>query len=96
MAIPIAWQSDSSEPSALWLVEGNSSRIGSLPCLSSRWQRLNRSCSAGQIRPIPSQNFWRCCTWRSLIDLSTLRRLLAEHMPLYRIWAQLREFCRGR
>ena len=22
------------------------------------------------------------------------RRLLAEHMPLYRVWAQLRDFCR--
>jgi hypothetical protein len=29
-----------------------------------------------------------------LIDLDTLRCLLAEHMPLYRIWGRLREFCR--
>jgi hypothetical protein len=29
-----------------------------------------------------------------LINLDTLRHLLAEHVPLYRIWAQLRDFCR--
>ncbi len=94
MAIPIAWQSDPSEPSALWLVEGGqpSHRLFAVPFeqmataqpLVQRW--------ADQADSVPE--FLEMLHLEDLIDLSTLRRLLAEHMPLYRIWAQLREFCR--
>ena len=94
VAIPIAWQSDPSEPSALWLVEGGqpSHRLFAVPFeqmataqpLVQRW--------ADQADSVPE--FLEMLHLEDLIDLSTLRRLLAEHMPLYRIWAQLREFCR--
>jgi hypothetical protein len=95
VAIPIAWQPDPMGPSALWLVEGGqpSHRLFAVPLdqmataqsLVQRW--------ADQAETVPE--FLEMLHLEDLIDLATLRRLLAEHMPLYRIWAQLREFCRA-
>jgi hypothetical protein len=94
VAIPITWQPDPSGPSALWLVEGGQpshrlfavtlNQMATAQPLVQRW--------ADQADSVPE--FLEMLHLEDLIDLDTLRRLLAEHMPLYRIWAQLREFCR--
>ena len=94
MAIPITWQPDPSGPSALWLVEGGQpshrlfavtlNQVATAQPLVQRW--------ADQADSVPE--FLEMLHLEDLIDLDTQRRLLAEHMPLYRIWAQLREFCR--
>lgn len=94
MAVQITWQPDPSGPSELWLVEDGqpSHRLCTVPpdhtataqALVQRW--------ADQADSVPE--FLEMLHLEDLIDLDTLRRLLAEHMPLYRIWARLREFCR--
>jgi hypothetical protein len=94
VAIPITWQPDPSGPSALWLVEGGqpshrifavtANQLVTAQSLVQRW--------ADQADSVPE--FLEMLHLEDLIDLDTLRRLLAEHMPLYRIWARLREFCR--
>ena len=94
MAIPITWQPDPSGPSALWLVEGGQpshrlfavhlNQMATAQPLVQRW--------ADQADSVPE--FLEMLHLEDLIDLDTLRRLLTEHMPLYRVWAQLREFCR--
>jgi hypothetical protein len=94
VAVQITWQPDPSGPSELWLVENGqpSHRLCAVPpdhtataqALVQRW--------ADQADSVPE--FLEMLHLEDLIDLDTLRRLLAEHMPLYRIWARLREFCR--
>jgi hypothetical protein len=94
VAIPITWQPDPSGSPALWLVAGgqpshrlfavNPMQMATAQALVQRW--------ADQADSVPE--FLEMLHLEDLIDLDTLRRLLAEHMPLYRIWAQLREFCR--
>jgi len=94
VAITTTWQPDPSGPFALWLAEGGkpSHRLFAVPLsqmattqpLVQRW--------ADQADSVPE--FLEMLHLEDLIDLDTLRRLLAEHMPLYRIWARLREFCR--
>jgi hypothetical protein len=94
VAVQISWQPDPSGPSELWLVEGGqpSQRLFAVPpdqlataqALVQRW--------ADQADSVPE--FLEMLHLEDLIDLFTLRRLLSEHMPLYRIWARLREFCR--
>lgn len=94
MAVQITWQSDSCGQPELWLVEGGQpssrlfavtpSRMATAQPLVQRW--------ADQADSVPE--FLEMLHLEDLIDLDTLRRKLAEHVPLYRIWARLREFCR--
>jgi hypothetical protein len=94
VAISITWQADPSGPSALWLVEGGQpshrlfavtlNQVATAQPLVQRW--------ADQADSVPE--FLEMLHLEDLIDLDTLRRMLAEHVPLYRIWSRLREFCR--
>lgn len=59
-------------------------QLGTARPLVQRW--------ADQADSVPE--FLEMMHLEDLIDLDLLRRLLAEQMPLYRIWAKLREFCR--
>jgi hypothetical protein len=94
MAVQITWQSSPTGPFELWLVEGGQpsrrlfavipDQMGTARPLVQRW--------AEQADSVPE--FLEMMHLEDLIDLNLLRHLLAEHMPLYRIWAKLREFCR--
>jgi hypothetical protein len=94
MAVQITWHADPSGPSELWLVEDGQpshrlfavtpDHMATAQALVQRW--------ADQADSVPE--FLEMLHLEDLIDLATLRRLLAEYMPLYRIWARLREFCR--
>jgi len=93
VGVQITWQGGPSGRSELWLVaDGQPShrllsvsidRMAIAHPLAQRW--------ADQADSVPE--FLEMLHLEDLIDLDTLRRLLAEHMPLYRIWARLREFC---
>ena len=94
MAVQITWRSDSSGQSELWLMEGGqlSSRLFAVtPNQMVTAQPLVRRW-ADQADSVPE--FLEMLHLEDLIDLDTLRRMLAEHVPLYRIWTRLREFCR--
>jgi hypothetical protein len=94
VAVPIVWQPDPNGQSALWLVEGgqpsnrlfavSSTEMATAQPLVQRW--------ADQADSVPE--LLEMLHLEDLIDLDTLRRMLAEHVPLYRIWIRLREFCR--
>jgi hypothetical protein len=94
VAIQITWQPDASGQPELWIVESGqpSSRlfavtpnqIATAQPLVQRW--------ADQADSVPE--FLEMLHLEDLIDLDTLRRMLAEHVPLYRIWTRLRDFCR--
>jgi hypothetical protein len=94
VAVPIIWQPDPSGQSELWLVEGGQpsnrlfavtpNQLATAQPLVQRW--------ADQADSVPE--FLEMMHLEDLIDLDTLRCMLAEHVPLYRIWTRLREFCR--
>ena len=93
MAVQIVWQADPSGLFELWIVEDRQplhrlfcvtpDQMAAAQALVQRW--------ADQADSVPE--FLEMLHLEDLIDLDTLRHLLAEHMPLYRIWARLREFC---
>jgi hypothetical protein len=95
MAIQITWQPTTSGACELWLVEGGQppykllavapDRMTTVRPLVQRW--------AEQADSIPE--FLEMMHLEDLIDLETLRRLLTDQVPLYRIWARLREFCQA-
>jgi hypothetical protein len=94
VAVPIIWQPDPSGQSELWLVEGGQpsnrlfavtpNQLATAQPLVQRW--------ADQADSVPE--FLEMMHLEDLIDLDTLRCMLAEHVPLYRVWTRLREFCR--
>jgi hypothetical protein len=94
VAVQITWQPDASGQSELWLVEGGQpstrlfavapNQMANAQPLVQRW--------AEQADSVPE--LLEMLHLEDLIDLDTLRRMLAENVPLYRIWARLREFCR--
>jgi hypothetical protein len=94
MAVQITWQPHANGAFELWLVEGGQAsrrlfavapdRITTARPLVQRW--------AEQADSVPE--FLEMMHLEDLIDLPTLRRLLTDQVPLYRIWARLREFCR--
>jgi hypothetical protein len=94
VAIPIAWQAEPTGSSTLWLIEGcqpsQQLLVVSLDELTTAQPLVQRWANHAESVP----EFLEMLHLEDLIDLATLRRLLAEHMPMYRIWAQLREFCR--
>jgi hypothetical protein len=94
MAVQITWQSSPNGSFELWLVDDGQplhrlfavapDQLAAARSLVQRW--------ADQADSVPE--FLEMMHLEDLIDLDMLRRLLAEQMPLYRIWAKLREFCR--
>jgi hypothetical protein len=94
VAVQITWQADPSGQSELWLMESGQpstrlfvvtpDQMTTAQPLVQRW--------ADQADSVPE--FLEMLHLEDLIDLDTLRRMLAEHVPLYRIWSRLREFCR--
>jgi hypothetical protein len=94
MTVQITWQPSAHGPVELWLIEGGQpayrlfavapDQMATARPLVQRW--------ADQAYSVPE--FLEMIHLEDLIDLDTLRRLLAEQLPLYRIWARLREFCR--
>ena len=94
MAVQITWQSSPNGSFELWLVEGGqpSCRLFAVAPDQLSTARLLVQRWADQADSVPE--FLEMLHLEDLIDLDTLRRLLAEHMPLYRIWARLRELCR--
>ncbi|MGH8063849.1 MAG: hypothetical protein ACRERE_01165 [Candidatus Entotheonellia bacterium] len=94
MAVQITWQPDPNGQSELWLVESGqpSNRLFAVtPNQMATAQPLVQGW-ADQADSVPE--FLEMLHLEDLIDLDTLRRMLAEHVPLYRIWSRLREFCR--
>src|SRR5919109_3851935 len=94
MGVQITWQPSVNGPSELWLVEGGqpSRRLFAVAPHQMATARLLVQRWADQADSIPE--FLEMMHLEELIDLDMLRRLLAEHMPLDHIWAQLRRFCR--
>ncbi|MBI3328243.1 MAG: hypothetical protein HYZ81_16260 [Nitrospinae bacterium] len=94
MAVQIAWQALPEGYTELWLVERGQ------PCyklFALAPKELERSRTlvqrwAEQADSLPE--FLEMMHLEGLIDLEMLRRRLEEHIPLYRMWAKLREFCR--
>jgi len=94
VAVPIIWQADANGQSELWLVEGGqpSRRVFAVaPNQMPMAQPLVQHW-AEQADSVPE--LLEMLHLEDLIDLDTLRCMLAEHVPLYRIWSRLREFCR--
>jgi hypothetical protein len=94
MAVQVMWQLNVHGAGELWLVEDGApscrllavgpDRIATVRPLVQRW--------ADQADSVPE--FLEMMHLEDLIDLETLRRLLTDQVPLYRIWDRLREFCR--
>lgn len=94
MAVQVMWQPNINGACELWLVEGGTpscrllavgpERMATVRPLVQRW--------ADQADSVPE--FLEMMHLEDLIDLETLRRLLTDQVPLYRVWARLREFCR--
>jgi hypothetical protein len=92
--IPIIWQANASGASELWIAEQgrpsnrlfavSRTQLATAQPLVQRW--------AEQADSVPE--LLEMLHLEDLIDLETLQRMLAEHVPLYRIWSRLREFCR--
>jgi hypothetical protein len=93
VAVPIIWLADAGGQSELWLVEDGQpcnrlfavapNQLATAYPLVQRW--------ANQADSVPE--LLEMLHLEELIDLDTLRCMLAEHVPLYRIWTRLREFC---
>src|SRR5919108_2661092 len=94
MAVQITWQSSPTGPFELWLVEGGqpSRRLFAVAPDRMGMARPPVQRRAEQADSVPE--FLEMMHLEDLIDLYVLRHLLAEQMPLYRIWAKLRQFCR--
>jgi hypothetical protein len=94
MAVQISWQPRANGPSEIWLVEDGqpSHRLFAVPPHQMATAQPVVLRWAEQADSIPE--FLEMMHLEDLIDMDSLRRLLADQMPLYRIWAQLREFCR--
>ena len=94
MAVQMMWQPSINGACELWLVEGGvpscrlltvgPDRMTAVRHLVQRW--------ADQADSVPE--FLEMLHLEDLIDLEALQRLLTDQVPLYRIWARLREFCR--
>jgi hypothetical protein len=94
MGVQITWQQNAHGSTELWLVEEGqparrlftvgSQRLATAQPLVQHW--------ADQADSVPE--FLEMMHLEDLIDLHTLRALLAEQMPLYRLWSELRVFCR--
>ena len=94
MAVQITWQPDPNGQSELWLVESGqpSNRLFAVTLTQMATAQPLVQGWADQADSVPE--FLEMLHLEDLIDLDTLRRMLAEHVPLYRIWSRLREFCR--
>jgi hypothetical protein len=94
MAVQITWQASANGPSEIWLVEDGqpSRRLFALPPHRIATARPVVQRWAEQADSVAE--FLEMMHLEDLIDMDSLRRLLADQMPLYRIWGQLREFCR--
>jgi hypothetical protein len=94
MAVQITWQANANGPSEIWLEEDGqpSCRLFALPPHQIATARPVVQRWAEQAESVAE--FLEMMHLEDLIDMDSLRRLLADQMPLYRIWAQLREFCR--
>jgi hypothetical protein len=92
MAVQVMWQPNINGACELWLVEGGTpscrllavgpERMATVRPLVQRW--------ADQADSVPE--FLEMMHLEDLIDMETLRRLLTDQVPLYRVWARLREF----
>jgi len=90
MGLMLAWQSGSDGSAEMWLCEDSRPTVPLLR-LASPGQRQIVEHWAAQADSLPE--FLEMLHLEGLIDLETLRRLLAEHSPLHRIWGKLRAFC---
>jgi hypothetical protein len=91
MGIQIGWRRGPDGSDEVWVIEGDG-RTARLFALTSPAEREIVERWSAQAESLPE--FLEMMHLEGLIDLDVLRELLAEHSPLWRIWAKFREFFR--